>query len=121
EGSNPTPPHPPMTAVEREYLSQIGVTGERMSVASNFLGDTVYYLDAQLTNRGSKTVHEVDLSLTFVDPFGNPVAHKTAQPVTLKSAPLKAGATVPLHLVFEKLPAQWNQSPPAVATAYVRF
>jgi hypothetical protein len=121
KASRPAPPHPPITAAERGYLSQIEVAGERMSAASNFLGATVYYLDARLTNHGAKTVREVDLGLTFVDPFGDAVTHRTERPVNPQTSPLKPGAVIPLHLVFQQLPAGWNQGSPTVTVTYVGF
>ena len=49
------------TAEEKAYLPQIQVTDAKMSVARNYLGDSIYYLDAKITNGGSRTVRGVDL------------------------------------------------------------
>src|SRR5579863_10300370 len=92
-----------MTTAEKNYLTEIDVVDPRMSAASNFLGDTVYYLDGDLVNKGSQTVREIDLSLSFMDPFGEVVLRETERPVTHQAAPLKPGEKRKLHLSFEHL------------------
>lgn len=111
----------PMTAEEGEYLTQIKVTDAHMSAATNFLGHTEYYLDAKLTNTGTKTVRELELQLTFQDPFGDMVLRATEEPVTMNAPPLRPGETIPLHFVFDQLPDGWNQGPPVIVTTHVRF
>jgi len=113
--------HHPMTAAEKDYLKQIEVLNPKMSAASNFLGDTLYYLEGQLVNKGSHDVRELDLNLTFMDPFGQVVLRETEHPITLKTPPLKAGQTQPLHFTFEHLPAEWNEGPPQITPTYVSF
>lgn len=113
--------HRPMTPAENNYINEIEATNVEMSEASNFLGDTVYYLDGSLVNKGSRTVREVDLAMNFMDPFGEAVLYKTTHPVTPQVAPLKPGETRPLHLAFEKLPDTWNQGPPVITVSYVSF
>ncbi|MDE3178615.1 MAG: hypothetical protein KGM47_03060 [Acidobacteriota bacterium] len=112
---------PAMTAEERNYLPELEVTSPKMSAATNFLGDTVYYLDGNLVNKGARTIGAVELKLTFMDPFGEVVLVDTRRPVTPQTTPLKAGETRSLHLIFEHLPAEWNQGPPVIAATYVSF
>ncbi|MGH9398197.1 MAG: hypothetical protein ACRD18_15265 [Terriglobia bacterium] len=113
--------HAPMTAAEKSYLPEVEVAGPKMSAASNFLGATVYYLDGTLVNKGSQTVRDLDLKLTFMDPFGQVVLLETEHPITRQTAPLKAGSSQALHVIFEHLPAEWNQGPPIITAAYVSF
>lgn len=110
-----------MTAAEKDYLKEIEVSDPKMSAATNFLGSSLYYLDGQLVNKGSKDVRQLDLTLTFMDPFGQIVLRRTEHPITLKTAPLKAGQTQKLHLVFEHLPEEWNEGPPVITPSYVKF
>ncbi len=119
--AQPVTVHHAMTAAEKNYLSQITVTDAKMSYASNFMGDKLYYLDAQLNNKGPKTVRQLDLRLSFMDPFDEVVLRKTASPVTMKTSPLRGGAARALHLTFENLPAEWNNGPPAIVPTYVSF
>jgi hypothetical protein len=110
-----------MTAAENAYLSEIEVTDPKMSTASNFLGDKVYYLDGHLVNKGPRTVRELDLSLSFMDPFGEVVLRRTERPITHQTAPLGPGGAQQLHLIFEQLPDEWNQGPPVITPAYASF
>lgn len=110
----------PMTPAEKDYLSQIQVTNPSVSAASNFLGATIYYLDGEVANRGSETVREIDLSLTFMDPFGEVLSRRTEHVMTRSSPPLKPGASMQLHLTFEHVPDGWNQGPPAITPTYVK-
>jgi hypothetical protein len=121
EQSKPAALHHSMTGAEEAYRSEVEVSNPRMSTASNFLGSNLYYLDAQLSNKGTKTVRRVDLSLAFTDPFGDVVFRQTKDPVTPQTPPLKPGETEPLHIIFEHLPAEWNQGPPSIVVSYVSF
>ena len=78
---------------QRAYLEQIVVSGPRMSAADNFLGHTVTYLDAQITNKGTRLVGEVQLEMEFVDMLGQVVLRETNQPVNPQTPALKPGGT----------------------------
>jgi hypothetical protein len=110
-----------MTADEQAYLSEVQVSGERMSTASNFLGNNLYYLDAHLSNKGPKAVRDLDLNLAFTDPFGDVVYRLTERAVTPQTPPLTPGQTRPVHFIFEHLPAEWNEGPPRVVVSYLAF
>lgn len=110
-----------MSPAEKGYLKEIEVTDANMSAATNFLGSSLYYLDGRIANHGPKDVRQLDLDLTFMDPFGQVVLRRTEHPITLKTAPLKAGQTQRLHIVFEHLPEEWNQGPPVITPSYVKF
>ncbi|MGH9402762.1 MAG: hypothetical protein ACRD2P_11715 [Terriglobia bacterium] len=109
----------PMTPVEKGYLSEIQVKDPAVSAASNFLGDTVYYLDGEIINQGSQTAREVDLALSFMDPFGEVVSRRVEHVITRAGAPLKPAASLHLHLIFEHVPDAWNQGPPVITPTYV--
>ncbi len=113
--------HHAMSAAEQSYLHEVGITNAKMSEASNFLGNTLYYLDAQLSNKGPKTIRQLDLTLTFMDPFGQVVLRKVVLPITPQTPALKGGATEAVHFTFEHLPAEWNEGPPVITPTYVSF
>jgi hypothetical protein len=117
-----TPPvRSPMSSEAQEYLQQIAVTDARMSAADTPLGTAVTYLDAQIANKGSQTVRELDLRLEFVDLAGQMVLRQTAHPVTNHTPGLKPGEVRNLHITFDHMPAEWNQAPPAFTPVYVSF
>jgi hypothetical protein len=92
-----------------------------MSAARNFIGDTITYLDARVTNKGSRAVKELELRLEFVDTMDQVVLRDTARPVTSRMLPLEAGQTRALRVSYDHMPADWNQGPPRVTPTYVRF
>lgn len=114
--SNPT-----MTAEEKAYLSQIEFANARMSVATNLMGSTLYYLDADVMNKGSRSIRRLELQLEFTDPFHQVVLRGTENPVTPGEPPLGPGKTRHIHVTFEHLPAEWNQSPPDFTPKLVKF
>jgi hypothetical protein len=121
EGSKPAAFHHTMTASEKAYVSEIEVSAAQMSAATNGIGTSLYYLDAQISNKGTEIVRQVDLNLTFMDPFGDVVSRQMEHAVTPATPPLKPGQTKPLHFVFERLPDAWNQGPPKIAVSSVSF
>jgi hypothetical protein len=110
-----------MTAEERAYLGEIEISEATVSAAQNFLGDMVISLDANITNRGSRPVRQVELELTFVDPWGQVVLEEKGWPVSRRAPALAAGETRSFQLAFENMPVEWNQAPPRVAVRRVEF
>ncbi|MGH9440564.1 MAG: hypothetical protein ACRD22_22550 [Terriglobia bacterium] len=119
--AHPEVAHHAMSAAEQSYLHNVEISNAKVSAASNFLGSTLYYLDAQLHNKGTKTVRQLGLTLTFMDPFGQVVLREVVYPITPQTPALKGEAAEPLHLTFEHLPAEWNEGPPVITPTYVSF
>lgn len=92
-----------------------------MSAAENFLGGTVTYLDAWVTNKGPKVVRRLEVELKFVDTLGQVVLRDIARPITVRTPPLKPGETRPFRISFDRMPADWNQAPPAITPRYVEW
>ena len=108
-------------AEEKAYLSQIHVTDAQMSVARNYLGDSIFFLDAKVTNGGSKPVRRVELQLEYVDTLGQVVLRDYADPITSRMLPLKPGSTRTFRVSYDHMPADWNQAPPKVTVIRVSF
>ena len=106
---------------QRAYLQQIVVFGPRMSAADNFLGHTVTYLDAQITNKGTRVVSQVQLEMEFVDMLGQVVLRETNRPVNPQAPALKPGETRTFQVSFEYMPLEWNQAPPSIRVKLVTF
>jgi hypothetical protein len=109
------------TSEQKAYLPQIAVSDAKMSAAQNYLGQTVFYLNAKATNKGSRPVQRLDLELEFHDVLDQVVLRETAHPIRSRANPLKPGETRAFAVAFEHLPAEWNQGPPAIAPKYVGF
>ncbi len=80
-----------LTEEQKAYLPQLEFTDAHMSAAENFLGDSVTYLDARVTNKGTKTVRRLDVDLTFVDMLNQVVLRERAHPVSPHTQPLTGG------------------------------
>jgi hypothetical protein len=112
---------PALSPEQKAYLAQIEITGRRLSVARNLIGDTVTYLDASVTNRGTRLVRRLQIQLEFHDVFNQVVLRETAHPITLRTSPLKPGETRAFRVAFDHVPADWNRTPPTITTTDVRF
>jgi hypothetical protein len=113
-------PSPP-TAEEKAYIPKIQVADAKMSVARNYLGDSIYILDANVTNGGSRTVQNVELQLEYVDTLGQVVLRDYAHAVTSRELPLRPGKTRTFQVSYDHMPADWNQAPPKVIVTRVNF
>ncbi len=110
-----------LTDEEKDYISRVEVSDPRMSAADNFLGDTVTYLDARVTNHGQKAVRKVDVQLEFVDTLNQVVLREVAHPINARTPPLQPGQMRVFRVTFEHMPVDWNQAPPRMTTIMVRF
>lgn len=109
---------PALSAEQKAYLGTLVFDDFHMSAAANFLGDTVTYLDASVTNRGAKPVRNLEVELNFVDSLGQVVLRETAHPLAGRATPLEPGGTCAFRVTFEHMPVDWNQAPrrPAPST-----
>ncbi len=110
-----------LTAEEKGYFSRIEFSDVRMSAANNFLGDTVTYLDARVTNHGDKSVRRLDLQLEFVDTLNQVVLREVVHPINPRTPPLAPGQARAFRVTFEHMPADWNQASPTITPTVVRF
>jgi hypothetical protein len=120
-GCRTAPPSQAPTEEEEAYFQQIVVTDARLSVTDNFLGQKVFFLDAQVTNKGTKAVRRLVLQLEFIDTLNQVVLRDKAFPITLQKPPLKPGETRAFRAAFENMPADWNQGPPAMKVINLQF
>ncbi|MGB7593143.1 MAG: hypothetical protein WBO19_18075, partial [Terriglobia bacterium] len=109
------------TEEQKAYFRQLEFTDLHMSVAQNFLGDSVTYLDARVRNAGTKTVRRLDLDLTFVDMLSQVILRERAHPVSARTPPLKPGESRAFRVTFEHIPVDWNQAAATMTPVYVQF
>jgi hypothetical protein len=121
QAASPSARRPPPTAEATAYMPSLEFTDLRMSAAVNFLGDTVTYLDGNVTNKGTRAVRRLEVELNFVDPFRQLVLRETAHPLAGRAKPLQPGETTAFRVTFEHMPADWNQAPPIVKPVYLEF
>jgi hypothetical protein len=119
--SRSTPAASPMDAEEKAYLAKISTAEPHMTAAENFLGGTVIYLNARVTNNGTMPVRRLTLKLEFHDTLEQVVLRETAHPITPRTPPLKPGETRAFQVAFEHMPVDWNQGAPVITPVYVGF
>lgn len=110
-----------LTPEQKNYLANITFSDAKMSAATNFLGQRVIYLDAQISNRGTRAVKQVEVSLEFTDVLGQVILRERAGVFPPASLPLKAGETRAFQLFFDRMPSDWNQAPPRITPLSVQF
>lgn len=115
------PSAPSLDTDQKAYLSQVVISDTRMSAAENFLGHTVTYLDGQVTNRGNRTVRQLEIQMEFVDTLNQVVLRETAFPVNPRKGPLKPGETRAFQASFDHMPVDWNQAGPTITIKSVQF
>jgi hypothetical protein len=109
------------SAEQKAYLPQIAIVSAKMSAARNYLGQTVFYLNAKVVNRGPRPVQRLDVQLEFHDVLDQVVLRDVAHAVRAGAVPLKSGETRAFVIAFEHLPAEWNQAPPVITPKLVAF
>jgi hypothetical protein len=119
--SGPASTRPALSAEQKACFASLEFTELHMSAAENFLGTTVTYLDARVTNKGAKTVRGLDVELNFVDVLNQVVLRETAHPLTRRAPPLQPGETRPFRVTFEHMPVDWNQTPPTITPVHLEF
>ena len=97
-----------------------------MSEASNFAGGKVTYLDGQIANQGNKTLTAITVQVAFRNDLRE-IAQKETMPLSLirtrepyvdtepvSADPIQPGQQRDFRLIFDSVPADWNQEFPEV-------
>ena len=108
------------------YAAQLAVSGLKMSEASNFAGGKVTYLDGQIANQGPKTLTGITVQVAFRNDLKE-IGLKETLPLSLirtrepyvdtqpvSAAPIHSGEQRDFRLIFDNIPADWNQQFPEV-------
>jgi len=114
------------TAAVDPYTAKLQISNARVSAAENYVGGTVTYLDATITNTGDKTLVGADMNLVFKNTLGQ-IVQKEMLPlhvlvenqlagypdqIDLSRSPIGPGQSKSVRLTLEHISADWNQAPP---------
>ncbi len=116
-----SPPPQTQQALDK-YAESLQVGSLSMSVAQNFVGASIHYVDGKIANVGERTVTGIRVEVIFRDSMGQIVLRDTQnlmllqqQPgdlppevLSLKNDPLQPNEVATFRLTFERLPAGWN-------------
>ncbi|HUN89361.1 MAG TPA: hypothetical protein VMU28_11245 [Terriglobales bacterium] len=126
-----TQPKPTGPVPEDPYASNIKVMDVHASQAQNFAGGSVYYLEGEIANTGSKSVTGATVEAVFRNALGE-VVDRQSQPLTilqqrpgytdsvsLAQHPLTANMQDQFRLTFEHISADWNQGVPELRFIHI--
>jgi hypothetical protein len=116
-----SPPPATQQALDK-YAENLQIGSLSMSVAQNFVGASVHYVDGKIANVGERTVDGIRAEVIFRNSMGQVVLRVTqnlmrlapasgdlpAQAVSWKNAPLQPNEVATFRLTFEHIPADWN-------------
>ena len=114
------------SAAVNPYAAELKISNPRVSAAENYVGGTVTYLDATITNTGGKELVGADMDLVFKNTM-NQVVQKETMPlhvlvpnqlagypdlVDLSRSPIGPGQSKNVRMTLEHISADWNQAAP---------
>ena len=114
------------SAAADPYAAKLQISNPRVSAAENYVGGTVTYLDATITNTGDKELTGADMDLVFKNTM-NQVVQKETLPlrvlvanqmagypdlVDLSRSPIAPGQSKNVRMTLEHISADWDQAAP---------
>jgi hypothetical protein len=114
------------------YAPKLSISSIQMSEATSFSGAKVTYIDGQIANSGDRTMAAITVQVGFHNDVGQ-FAQRLAVPLNLirtrepyvdtqpvSAAPIEPGQTRDFRLIFDTVPADWNQQIPEIRIISVR-
>lgn len=114
------------------WAPNLAISGLQMSEATSFSGAKVTYVDGQIANHGNETVSAITVQVGFHSDTGE-FAQRLAIPLNLirtrqpyvdtqpvSAAPIQPGQTREFRLIFDAVPAEWNQQYPEIRLISIR-
>jgi len=116
---------------EDPYSANLKVMDVHASQAQNFAGGSVYYIEGQIANTGTKNINGATVEAVFRNTLGEVVDRQT-QPLTileqrpgytdsvsLAQHPLTGNMQDQFRLTFEHISADWNQGVPELRFIHI--
>src|SRR5579864_3583891 len=111
----------PMGATEQAYAAQIDFGSFDLSRTTNFLNQQVTIVAGVVSNRGERTVLEMEVSLEFRDIAQNVILREKQRMFGSRERPLQSLEKRAFQLNFETIPDGWNQVPPTFTITGLRL
>jgi Protein of unknown function (DUF2393) len=114
------------------YAASLPISGLQMSEATSFSGAKVTYVDGQIANNGNQTLSSITVQVGFHGDTGQfaqrlalPLSFiRTRQPYVdlepVSAAPIAPNQSRDFRLIFDTVPAEWNQQYPEIRVISVR-
>lgn len=116
----------PISAAQDPYAQNLPITNIVMSESSNLAGGKVTYIDAKISNNGSKTVTGVWVQVLFRN-IAREVAQNETQPLKwirtrepyvdlepASAAPMKPGESRDFRMIFDTVTPDWDGAYPEI-------
>ena len=114
------------TAQIDPYVPKLQISNPKLSAAENYVGGTVTYLDATITNTGDKSLVGADMKMVFRNSLNEVVQTETIplhvlvenqlggypDLVDLSRVPIGPGQSKTVRMTLEHISADWNQAYP---------
>ncbi len=113
--------HLPFGADEKAYSPKLKIENLALSRAENFLNQEVTILAGRITNTGSLSLANVELTIEFSDEFRQIVLRESRALLANQAPPLIAGEQRDFEVSFERIPSSWNIQQPAVRVSGIVF
>ncbi len=110
-----------ITPEAKAYTRNLGLSDVKMEAKESFTGGQLVEITGKIANNGERPVAAVEVTCVFYDPYGQEVLRERVAIVKAQGGGLKPGETKPFRLPFDTLPASWNQGPPQLVIASIRF
>ena len=111
----------PMGAAEQTYASKITFDSFDLSRTTNFLNQQVTNVAGVVSNRGERTILEMEVSMEFHDLGQNVILREKQRMFGAKDKPLQTLEKRSFQLNFENIPDGWNQVPPTFTITGLRL
>lgn len=106
--------HLPFGAAEQDYARHIRIGEARLSRATNMLHEEFIYVDAALSNEGTRALAGAEVTAEFRDSLGQVVLRETHRIAGPQGRPIAAGETREFQIALESVPSSWNRESPSL-------
>ena len=117
------------------YVAKLQISNPKLSAAENYVGGTVTYLDADITNIGDQALVGADMKMVFKNSMDQIVQTETlplhvlvqsqmgSYPdlLDMERSPIAPGQTKTVRLTLEHISADWNQAAPVMQLVNLRL
>lgn len=120
--SRPAPKQPTgPSAAALAYLPYLHIADVKMNAAENLVQQQVVYVNGVLQNSGNRRLERVDVYCIFSGIDGKEIYRERVSLLRASGKPLGPGQSRPFQLPFDEIPDGWNQTPPRLQIAQIRF
>ena len=106
--------HLPFGLAEQAAAERIHFSNPEMARAANFLNQEFTTVAGVIENDGVKTIHGLELTMEFHDPFNQVILRETARVISLNARPLLGGERRSFQVTLEHIPVEWDQRYPQI-------